>query len=75
MVITSAAGFTVKVSLTGVAAAKVELPACEAVIWQLPAARIVTAPADVTEHAVPVAEYVGVRPEVAVAASMGAVPP
>jgi len=75
IVMTSAAGLTVSVSVTGVAAAYVLLPACEAVIWQVPAARIVTTPADVTEHAVPVDEYVGVKPEVAVAPSTGAVPP
>jgi hypothetical protein len=51
------------------------LPDCEAVIWQLPAASRVTAPEGVTEHPLPVAEYVGVSPEVAVAASTGAVPP
>jgi hypothetical protein len=45
------------------------------VIWQLPTERIVTVPELVTEQAVPVAEYVGVRPEVAVAARTGAVPP
>jgi hypothetical protein len=36
---------------------------------------MVTAPADVTEHAAPVAEYVGASPEVAVAVSIGAVAP
>jgi hypothetical protein len=71
----SASGLTVSISITGVAAAKVLLPACDAVIWQIPAARRVTTPDGVTEHPVPVAEYVGVRPEVAVAASAGAVPP
>jgi hypothetical protein len=75
MVITSAAGLTVRVSTTGVAAAYVELPVCEAVIWQVPTARMVTAPALVTEHAEPVEAYVGVRPEVAVAARTGAAPP
>jgi len=75
MVITSGMGLTVSVSVTGVAAAYVVLPACEAVIWQVPTARIVTTPALVTEHAVPVAEYVGVSPEVAVAPRIGAVLP
>jgi hypothetical protein len=36
---------------------------------------MVTTPELVTEHPVPVDEYVGVRPEVAVAARTGAVPP
>ncbi len=55
MAIASAAGFTVSVSLTWVAAAYVPLPACDATIWQLPAARTVTVPEAVTEHAGPVA--------------------
>ncbi len=74
MVCALGAAFTVKLCVTGVAAEYVVLPACEAVMLQVPGATNVTALPDTVQTPVVVEAKLTVKPEVAVAESVSGVP-